>query len=222
MFEPYFLLVTLHVVLFAYWLGGDWGVFVCSRYIARPELSLGERERFLEALMAIDILPRTAIVLLPFVGLQLAVLRGLVQIPQGLLVFFWIIALAWLVVIWMAYRTQRQPSGKYWQRIDVSWRVVLIFILISTGVMSLLGSAPVNGNWVAAKLLVYAALLIVGLYLRLAIRSWRQGFASLREGITGPDIDRLFIEGRRKAKYAAWFFWSLIIVMAWLGIRQPS
>jgi len=66
--EPYFLLVTLHVVLFAYWLGGDWGVFVCSRYIAKPELSLEERERFLEALMAIDILPRTAIVLLPFVG----------------------------------------------------------------------------------------------------------------------------------------------------------
>ena len=51
--EAYFLLVTLHVILFAYWLGGDFGVYVCSRYIARPDLSLSERERFLEALLAI-------------------------------------------------------------------------------------------------------------------------------------------------------------------------
>ena len=221
MFEPYFLLVTLHVVLFAYWLGGDYGVFVCSRYIARPDLSVAERGRFLEALMAIDILPRTAIVLLPVVGLQLVKMRGLVHISPALLMTAWGIAVAWLVVIWMAYRTQRKPSGKYWQRIDVSWRVLLILTLIGTGTVSLLNSWPVSGNWVAVKLLVYAALLIVGLYLRLAIRSWRQGFASLRAGASGPEIDALFIDGRRRAKYAAFFFWSLIVVMAWLGIRQP-
>ena len=43
MFEPYFLLVVLHVVLFAYWLGADFGVFTCSRYIVRPDLPLAER-----------------------------------------------------------------------------------------------------------------------------------------------------------------------------------
>ena len=82
MFHSYTVLVTLHVVLFAYWLGGDFGVYVCSRYIVRPDLPLNERERFLEALMAIDIMPRTAIVLLPVVGLQLAVLPG-APMPGG-------------------------------------------------------------------------------------------------------------------------------------------
>lgn len=221
MFEPYFLLVTLHVVLFAYWLGGDYGVFVCSRYIARPDLSLAERQRFLEALLAIDILPRTAIVLLPFVGVQLARIRGLVQIPPTLMAVLWIVALAWLVVIWMAYRKHSQPSGALWSRIDVTWRILLIIVLIGAGVASLTDAWPFNGRWVALKLLVYAALLIVGLYLRLAIRSWRRGFASLVEGNSGPDIDALFIDGRNKAKYAAFVFWSLIIAMAWLGIRQP-
>ncbi len=39
-------------------------------YIARTDLPVAERERFLEALMASDIMPRTAIVLLSVVGLS--------------------------------------------------------------------------------------------------------------------------------------------------------
>jgi hypothetical protein len=209
------------VVLFAYWLGGDWGVFVCSRYIAKPELSLGERERFLDALMAIDLLPRTAIVLLPFVGLQLASMRGSIQTTQLGLALAWAVGLIWLGVIWAAYANRRNPSGATWQRIDVSWRIVLILVLIATGIASLLTAWPVNTDWIAIKLLVYAALLCVGLYLRISIRSWRDGFSRLHAGESGPEIDAMFIDGRRRAKYAAWLFWSLIILMAWLGIRQP-
>lgn len=221
MFHSYTLLVTLHVVLFAYWLGGDFGVYVCSRYIVRPDLPLNERERFLEALMAIDIMPRTAIVLLPVVGLQMAVLRGSALIPPVVMVIAWAVAIAWLTVVWMAYLKMRTPDGKYWQRIDVSWRVVLIMILIWAGTVSLLNDWPINAKWIAAKLLVYAALLVVGLYLRVSIRGWRAGFASLHNGESGPAIDALFVAGRRKAQRAAWLFWALIITMAWLGISQP-
>ena len=62
--DLYLTLVTVHVVLFAYWLGGDWGVYTCSGFIARPDLPIAERLRFLDALFRIDILPRSAIVLL--------------------------------------------------------------------------------------------------------------------------------------------------------------
>jgi hypothetical protein len=221
MFEVYPLLVTLHVVLFAYWLGGDFGVYVCSRYVARPDLPLDERERFLEALMAIDIMPRTAIVLLPVVGLQMAVLRGSMQMPPVATVIAWALGLAWLTVVWMVYRNLRTPTAKYWQRIDVGWRVLLILGLIWAGGASLLHASPVNSNWIATKLLVYAALLVVGLYLRMSIRGWRLGFERMRKGQSGPDIDALFVDGRRKAQRGAWLFWSLIITMAWLGITQP-
>ena len=220
MFEIYPLLVTVHVVLFAYWLGGDFGVYICSRYIAKPDLPLAERERFLEALLAIDILPRTAI-LLPVVGLQLAALRGSVQLSNAALAIAWILGLAWLFVVWMAYLTIRRPGGTYWQRIDLACRPVLIVTLIWAGVSSLWQSWPVTSNWIAVKLVVYAALLIIGLYLRLIIRRWRTGFISLRAGEHGPEIDALFVEGRQRARYAAWLFWMLIIVMAWLGISQP-
>jgi len=219
--DPYFWLVTAHVVLFAYWLGGDFGVYVCSRYIVRADLPVAERERFLEALMAIDILPRTAIVLLPAVGLQLATMRGSVDLGAGALAAFWLVDVLWLGVVWMAYRTLRQPSNSRWQQIDVGWRIVLIAVLAWAGVQSLRHGTPVHSNWIATKLLIYATLLIVGLYLRVSIRGWREGFRRLRAGERGAAVDALFAGPHRRARHAAWLFWALIITMAWLGITQP-
>lgn len=221
MFDTYTLLVTLHVVLFAYWLGGDFGVFVTSRFIVRPDLPVAERERFLQALMDIDILPRSAIVLLPVVGIQLAYLRGSMVVAQGIVVAAWLIGLAWLTVVWLAYLNQRSPAGAIWQRVDVIWRVFLIAGLVLTALVSLQGSGPVTSDWVAAKLLVYAALLVVGLYLRVAIRGWREGFRQLRSGNSGPAVEAIFSGARQRSKYAAFVFWALIVVMAWLGIAQP-
>ena len=221
MLDSYTLLVTFHVVLFAYWLGPDLGVYVCSRYVANPELPVAERLRFLEALLAIDILPRSAIVLLPVVGLQLAAMRGSIALPPWGLAVAWTLGLAWLALVWTAYRTTRKPEGARWQRIDVGVRLLLIPFLVLTGAYSMIVGSPVTAGWVALKLIVYAALLAMGLYLRTIIKAWRTGFTRLAAGERGPDIDALFVNGRQRARYGAWLFWALVILMAFLGITQP-
>ena len=38
--SAYTILVIVHVVLFAYWLGGDWGVYVNAKYVADAKLPL--------------------------------------------------------------------------------------------------------------------------------------------------------------------------------------
>ncbi|MBK6598659.1 MAG: hypothetical protein IPG25_12555 [Proteobacteria bacterium] len=221
MFEPYFLLVVLHVVLFAYWLGADFGVFTCSRYIVRPDLPLAERERFLEALLAIDIMPRTAIVLLPFVGLQMASMRGSIDLSSATLVVAWSVGFVWLAVVWMAYLKTREPTGPFWQRIDVSWRVVLIVILwVLRGELAV-ARRTFHGQVDCCQIagvrrLVDGRAISARQHSRLA-----PGFIRLRQGESGPDIDALFSDGRRRAKYAAFVFWALIVTMAWLGITQP-
>ena len=57
--DLYWTLVFLHVIAFAYWLGGDFGVYVTGGYVARADLPLAERLRFLHAFFEVDILPRT-------------------------------------------------------------------------------------------------------------------------------------------------------------------
>jgi ribose/xylose/arabinose/galactoside ABC-type transport system permease subunit len=219
--ELYLPLVTVHVVLFAYWLGGDVGVYVCSRYIARNDLPLAERLRFLDALMTIDILPRSAIVLLPVVGLQLAAIRGSLDLDPGTLLAAWAIGLAWLALVWAIFLNRRKPLADRLVRFDIAWRGVLIVVLLWVGLASLRRGEPVREAWVAAKLLAYAALLAVGLWLRTFIGAWRAGFQRLRAGDDGQETAALFTDSLRRARPVAYLFWTLIVAMAWLGINKP-
>ena len=224
MLDPdlYLTLVTLHVVLFAYWLGGDWGVYICSRFIARPDLPVPERLRFLDALMRIDVLPRTAIVLLPVVGLHLAAIRGSLPLSSTAVTVTWLIGLVWLVLVWVLFLRRGTPFADRFVRWDIGFRVLLIIVLGGVAVLSLLQGVPVREPWIAAKLLIYATLLGVGLWLRTVIRSWRLGFQRMRAGEDGAATAPLFAASLRRGRWVAWLFWMLIVAMAWLGINQPS
>ncbi len=223
MLEPelYLPLVTVHVVLFAYWLGCDFGVYVCSRYIARNDLPLPERLRFLDALIKIDILPRSAIVLLPVVGLQLAAIRGSVDLEAGALLSAWAGGLAWLALVWTIFLRRGRPLADTLVRFDIGLRGLLIVGLLVVGLVSLRRGEPVREAWVAGKLLVYAALLAVGLWLRTFIGAWREGFQRLRAGDDGPATAALFTDSLRRGRFVAYLFWTLIVTMAWLGINKP-
>jgi hypothetical protein len=216
----YWPLVFLHVLAFAYWLGGDFGVYVTGGYVARADLPLAERLRFLEALLRIDILPRTGIVLLPVIGLQLAALRGAIALPGWALAASWALGIAWLVLVWTVYRRRGTPSCETLQRIDVRLRLALMAVLVAVGAWSLLGDGPVREHWLAAKFLTYAALLGIGLWLRTVIKAWVEGFAALRAG-PDPAAERLIAEGIRRGRRGAYLFWAVIGITAYLGLAKP-
>ena len=68
--DTYLFLKWAHILAMAYWLGGEWGVFNASRPVTDINLSLEERRRHMETAYLIDILPRTAIILLLPLGLH--------------------------------------------------------------------------------------------------------------------------------------------------------
>ena len=216
----YWPLVFLHVLAFAYWLGGDFGVYVTGGYVARADLPVAERLRFLEALMRIDILPRTGIVLLPVIGLQLAALRGAIALPGWALACSWTLGLAWLLLVWSVYRRRGTPFGETLQIVDVRLRMALIVVLVAVGLWSLAGDGPVRERWLAAKFLTYATLLGIGLWLRTVIKGWVVAFAALRAG-PDPAAERLIAEGIRRGRRGAYLFWAMIGVTAYLGIAKP-
>jgi hypothetical protein len=218
--ESYWLLVFVHVLAFAYWLGGDFGVFVTGGFVARADLPLAERLRFLDALLRIDLLPRTGIVLLPVVGLQIAALRGAITPPPWLQLVFWLTGLVWLLLVWGAFAKRGSALGDRLQRFDVGFRQLLIPVLAGIGLWSLFGSGPVTEGWLAAKLVTYAALLAIGLYLRSVIRGWIEGLRLLQQG---PDqhAEALIAAGLRRGRRGAYLFWAVIALTAWLGISKP-
>jgi hypothetical protein len=216
--------VFLHVLAFAYWLGGDFGVYVTGGYVARADLPLAERLRFLEALLRIDILPRTGIVLLPVIGLQLAALRGAIALPGWALVCTWTLGLAWLALVWSVYRRRGTPFGETLQLVDVRLRMALIAVLVAVGAWSLAGDGPVREQWLAAKFLTYAALLGIGLWLRTVIRGWLVALRALGAGVPPAEAEaaeRAIADGIRRGRRGAYLFWAMIGVTAYLGLAKP-
>lgn len=215
------LLVIAHVLLFAYWLGADWGVYVTARYVADPRLPVDERLRFLGAAFRIDLLPRLSFTLLLPVGVHLAGWYGAWSPSGPLVASVWVASLAWAVLNYLGYRWSGQPRGDRLRTVDQWIRLTMAPVLVGVGLWSALGDGPVGALFVALKLAVFGLMLVVGLVLRAIMKNWAEGFRRLRAEGPGPAVDALFERSLRRARYMAYFMWSLSGVMAVLGIARP-
>lgn len=214
-------LLIVHLLLFAYWLGADWGVFVTARYVADPELGMDERRRFLKAAFGIDLMPRMAFTLLLPVGLQLASYYGIAWTPDGpFMLGIWIAAIAWLILNIQGYKRIGTAAGETLRLIDTRIRYVLAPVLIGTGILSLVTDGPVPQTFIALKLIVFGAMVIVGLVLRHIMRNWAIGFRRLATEGRSPEVDALFTASLAKARIIAPFMWSLSGIMVVLGVAR--
>jgi hypothetical protein len=170
--------------------------------------------------MKIDILPRTGIVLLPVLGLQIAALREAIYLPAWAKFAIWLGGAAWVAIVWGVFARRGTPFGERLQQIDVSLRYVVIVVLVAIGAWSLLDVGPVKEKWLAAKFLTYATLLAIGLYLRSVIKAWRVGFMELQRG-PSESAERLIAIGIQRGRRGAWVFWAVIALTAYLGIAKP-
>ena len=214
----YQLLVVAHILLFAYWLGADWGVYVNSHYVADPKLSLDERRRFLMAAFRIDLLPRISFTLLLPVGLQLATIYGRVPWPPAVMVVVWLASAVWLAINVTGYRRSGTPIGDRMRSADMWVRIVLAPLLILVGLYLAMTGGPVAPLFIALKLAVFGVMIIVGLVLRTMMKDWAIGFAKLARGGPDPEVDASFLRSLQRAKYVAYFMWSLSGVMVVLGV----
>jgi hypothetical protein len=210
-----------HILLFVYWLGADLGVFLASRYVARADLPIAERLRFLELLLKIDMGPRTALILIIPVGFQLAAQLGLVSLPGYGLPLIWVAALGWLALAWYLYANARNPAAQSLARVDQGIRIAVVVTFASIGALSLQQGAPLGANWLAAKFLLFACVVVLGLLLRLIIRDWVTGFGLLRDPAQTEAGNAMILNAYRRATRFAHLLWLLVALIALLGVAKP-
>lgn len=214
-------LVFVHVVLAIYWLGPDWGVYVTSHYIAKPGLSVDERRRFLAAMLKIDLIPRSCLIVFPAVGLQLAADLGLSPITGPALAAVWVFCLVWLVASWFVYLRKEPFGGDLLRRFDNGVRYVVAPAMILAGGVSLATGQWFGAGWLGLKVMVFGIIVALGLVLRSFVGLWVTGFQRL--AVEGPnaEIELLFTDALAKAKPVVYVFWSASALMAFLGITKP-
>ncbi len=214
-------LVFVHVLLFAYWLAPDWGVYVNSAYVARADLPVTERRRFLQAALRIDLLPRSCLILLLPVGLQLARNLGLLQLPTPAMVAIWAAGIAWLLLSWSVYRTQAMNIGRRLRNIDHAIRIVLAVLLLALSIYALATGELFAARWLAVKVGGFGLLLTLGLMLRKVMGGWAEGFHRLEVEGSSPATEAVFATGLRRARPIVFVFWTTSALMAFLGLVKP-
>lgn len=220
--DPYALLVFLHVLLFAYWLGPDWGVFVTARRVANENLSRDERLRFLTTSVAIDIVPRTAIVLIIAVGFTLSRMRGFADISSTFLWGWWCLSGIWLVLVWSTGYVLR--SGALRDRLDrlhMGLRHAVTLFLAGFGALSLAVGWPVADGWLALKLVLIGLLLTGGSMLRVIVTGWVHELTAPEDSEAYRAAKGTVVRTYPRARLLAYLFWATTIAIAFLGTVKP-
>jgi hypothetical protein len=216
--SAYATLQYTHILLLVYWLGADLGVYLCAKYVERPDLSIEERRRFLALLAAIDMGPRTALVLMIPTGLLLVTLGGWLPLAPGAVAAACLASIGWLALVWHLYRSG--ALAPWLRRIDHALRHAVVALAGLAGV-ALLAQSIAGPRWLGVKLLAYAGAVLMGLMLRGVLAEWGRGFAELREPATAPAGNARIARAAAPSRRYAWALWGCVMLAAFMGVTKP-
>jgi hypothetical protein len=221
MITGYELLNWLHIVLFAYWLGADFGVFYGAGVMARPGLTYEDRMRVREIVLFVDLAPRVALILMLPVGFHMAALAWGLELTTASLGLLWILALAWLGLMLSVHYLHGRPHGEFLRRTDLAIRYVVLVLMLGLGGLSLVTGGPIAQTWLALKVLLFAGIIALGLALRVIAAGWGPALAKLRAGEDIAGAEQMIRSTRKRAAATALTLWGLLFVMSFLGTTKP-
>ena len=211
--NEYLLLKFLHILGFAYWLGGDLGVFVSSFPVVNEKLSRQARVTAAGILFRADLGPRISMTLTLPLGTHLAWTLGLLPIGGMAMAAIWLVCLGWLA---MVVALHVMAAGRFKTRltaIDFRFRAAVSLGLIGIGLHSLLGPGALL-YWVAAKIAIFGGLVGIGLLIRVRLKPFGAAFAKLAGGAE-TDADNAAIRRQLGATRP-------LVVTIWLGLLASA
>ncbi|WP_397404043.1 hypothetical protein [Phenylobacterium sp.] len=214
------LISLMHVLVFVYWLGGDLGAFYTSRMVSDPARPVAARAAAAQALTALDMAPRTALILTLPTGVTLANVAGHVSLSAAAIVVIWVISLAWLGLAWRIHLKHLAP-GAIVRTLDLSirWLVLTGLVLVGGGVVAGVIAAPL---FLGLKLIVLAAAIATGLWVRILIAPFGPAFSALLSSGPTPEIDQVITRALARARPAVMLIWALLVTAAFIGFWRPQ
>jgi hypothetical protein len=221
--------VLLHIVLFAYWLGGDVGVYYASRYIIRSEVGPEARAVSTKIMHGVDIAPRVSLVLILPSGITLMAWGPLGDqfFVQGwLLALVWVAGLAWLVVSLIDYRGGDTPIARFSQKADLLVRYSLSAVLVGIGLYTIFATDPfgveTNPKWLGAKVVAYALCIFSGVMIRRQLVPFGPAFGKLVTAGSTPEVEKAILGSIKRCEPWVYAIWTLVILAAAIGVIKPG
>ena len=125
----------------------DVGVYYAGKFTTRADFNYQERQYFLELLALLDMGPRTALVLMVAVGVQLGANLGLIPLPATTLAMIWVIDLIWLALVWWQFLSPEDPRMELAAKLDYGLRYLVITVFMVAGLYAIFTDSLVIGAW---------------------------------------------------------------------------
>lgn len=212
-------LTLLHILVLVYWLGGDLGAFYASTILTDTRKSAAARAQAGLILNAVDMAPRTALILAFPTGFTLAVQLGHWSAPTWQVAAAWITCLLWLAIAWSIH-LQHAPPKALSRRVDLAIRWAFLLKLAAiAAVPGIVGQdLPL---FLRLKLAILAGAIAAGLAIRVILAPFGPPFMALIKGEPTPETDTAIAGILGRARPLVITLWLLLIAAALLGLARP-
>ena len=150
--------VILHLLLFAYWLGGDIGVFYSSGFATNQKLSREARETAGKIMLNLDLIPRLCLSLMLTVGGILTEYYG-IEHPTWQWVGIILLGPIWFSALVYIHFNEGTELVKKMTKIDYIFRWIMVFTIIASFAYGFLSDRLDSEPWIGLKLILFAALI---------------------------------------------------------------
>jgi hypothetical protein len=211
------LFTLLHLLVFAYWLGGDLGVFYSSIILTNDKRDAAGRIAAAKILMDVDLAPRLCLLLTLPTGLALASAKGWLVFHPALIFAAFAAAIAWIVLV---LRLHVRHGAELLTKLDLGLRVLFLVALVVTAGAALLQALAIP-TFIALKMLLLAFAISMGLLVRRFLAPFGPAYAKLAS--VGPDeaTNTAIRSSLARARPAVMAIWAALVAAAWLGVATP-
>jgi hypothetical protein len=211
------LLTLLHILVFAYWLGGDIGAFRASLLLGNADRPAAARMAAATILNDVDLAPRIALLLTLPSGVALAAAKGWIIAPLALVLGLLSLAAIWVFVVFrlhLAHGPDWLRRADFWARCAFAGGLAVAAAAGYAGAIDL----PL---FVELKLLLLAFCVSMGLIVRMALKPFPPAIAALARGEASPESDRIIRRTLAHARPAVIAIWVGLVAAALLGLLTP-
>lgn len=213
-------LTLLHLLVLVYWLGGDLGAFYAGRLVTETGRTPAERAVAARVLGAVDMAPRTTLILAAPTGLTLALAKGWIAWPPGVIVGVWVFALVWLAMAWRVHLKHLGPDA-WVRRADIYIRLLVLAALVGLAGLALAGRVEMP-LFMALKCLLLAGAICAGLVVRRLLRGFGPAFAAMMAKGATPETDAVIHDGIARCRPVVVLLWGFLLCAALLGVATPA
>lgn len=219
----YNLLQWAHVLVMGYWLGSELVINALTHYVTRAtSLSGAERMKLWDFLLDVDQHVRNAMIFSVPLGFSLAALMGLVPIEGVGMWALWIASAAWFWLMWATHLKRKEPVGATLAKWDWRVRYVLIAAFAGFGLWSLVTGGPIQGRWLALKVLLFAGAICCGIGVRYYIReAYRRALPAIAADRAGAAENEEFRVLMVKGTWMLVILWAILFTIGALGALKP-